>query len=174
MLERQAEELDKSLENERQRVKEVEDALSMISCELESKKLNLSDILEKYSDLMTHKKECGFAESMAATAFDTGRVEVDSPKLEPEQRFSTDRDFKERSMFHTGSSKEKHSTICLTKMPAFPEPAILRPALASVTTCQIEISKARGCILPASRVNVRSPLCNFLRWLSSNPLHLLY
>ena len=176
MLERQVEEFVEVLEKGRQRVEEAENALSMTSCELESKKLELRAMLEKYNDLAATQSKCDFPDSAVTTAFDTGSVEIKSAKHEREQGFNTESDAKKNRpyFFEIGSSRERKRSDISTELPAFPEPAMLRPALASVTACQVEVFKASGRFLPAPTGNLRSPLWELLCRLPSNPLNLIF
>lgn len=181
MLERQARESEAAFKKEHWRVEEAEQASCAIADELKSNKSEPSNTLEKYNDPQAQHIERDSVESAATTASDTDRLNVDSQSnVELESVDSRSSEYErvpvsktDKSMEETMSTAENRKINPLD-MPALPEPARLRPALASVTVCQVEIFKTTGRILPAPRVNLRSPPWRCFWRFRSNSLHLLF
>lgn len=165
MLERQGRELEESFEKEHRRTEETETALRAVTCESESNRLKLSEALEKYHHLAAKHNECDSPEFVTVPASKTGSMEVDKQyHAGAESRDQRNATGEQILRIDRGTEQK----MVATDLPAFPEPAILRPALALVTACHPENLKATGEILPTSRANLRNIL-----WSYVGRLHLL-
>ena len=160
MLERQGREI------ECQRVDEAEMVFSATTYELE----NLTDPSKDSDNIGANHNRPGFAKAVVARFGDNGMVHTDQQlrivpeggeypgsKYQQEQPLWTDRGIEDTSDVKATLSTVDDQTMMATEMPALPKPAILRPALAPMTACQVEGFKASGSILPAPRVPLRTP-----------------
>ena len=177
MLERRTREFEEAFEEEHQQLEEAKNALSTITHEFESTNLRLTETLEKYLDFEANHIKCDFGKDMAAI-LKTDSVNVDnhadagSETKSPnsEQIFNFERQTEEETRV---SGALKDGTVA-TNMPDIPEPAVLRPALASARACQVEIFQATGRAGPAPRTNPRNPLWRCLWRMPPKSLHLFF
>ena len=167
-----------------EQMKEEGSALCGISHELKNLWLKLKVILGMYNDIYAEHSRRNVATSIAATALN-GDVDV-SNKLHPamehgnaigskhvlEQLLNAERSNGKRTVVMSAFATERNKPIIATRMPAFPEPAILRSALTSTTTCQLDMSKVTSGLLPAPRAKLQNSALQCLWRARSNSLHL--
>lgn len=185
-LECRARDLEETVIKEQQRVGELENTLSAAADQLKNSKAQPSDTLEEYIGIETKPNKCDIFKAVAATVFDTNRVGIDeeshinhengvplNSKYDFEQIPELVRSIRETMVVKATPSNAMHQMTCPTEMPAFPKPAILRPALAS--TCQVETFKATGRVLAAPRPNLKNrPWRKYFWKLPPNSIHLRF
>lgn len=185
MLECQARDLEEKFVKDHQRVGEKEKAPNAVLHQVRNSTAQSSDIAERYNGVKTKRNKCDFTKIGAATAFDTDRVGIDeeshvshengdplNSKLESEPVPYIDGSMEETTVIKATSGVALSRMIFATETPALPEPAILRPALASVAICQVEPSKATGRVLAAPRSNLNHRPWRKYFW--KLPLHSLH
>lgn len=176
ILEGQAREPEKSSEKEHEEMEEEGSALCGISHELKNLWLKLKVILGIYNDIFAEHSRRNVATSMAATAVNV--VDVNS-KLEPKNPIGSKQTFEQLVDLERRIGKktaafgtERNKPIIATEMPTFPEPAILRSALTSTTTCQLDMPKVTPRLLPKPRAKLQNSAFQCLWRARSNSLHL--
>ena len=175
VLEQQARGYEERVEKERQRMAEAETTLSATTSETKNTELRFSDLLEKYTAVEAEHSKCHPTDSPPVTNPNTASVadETQSPILT--QTTDPPPSTHAQESIHTITSRTAAKDQVLNspqpELPTFPEKAILRPQLASVTNFQVEIFKATGKIMPvADTKNLRWKLFwrlpgNLLRFL---------
>ena len=169
MLEHQAKGFEGALQTQHERLTEAEKTLRAVARELTSSELEYSHLLEKHKALEAEHSTCDCVPSMVATTSDTASLAVETPSPDGIQNgessnsghkselvcVNSDRETKIKAMLSTA----RDGAVNRTGMPAFPKPAILRPAPAPATACQIETVGAAGRMLRVPKSNTRH-----LRW----------
>lgn len=163
VLEEQAREYEGRVEKERPRMAEAETTLSAAASETKETELKFSDLWEKYTALEAEHSKCHPADSAPATDPNTARVadETQSPILTqttdpPPSTHAQEsiRTITKNNTVITATSRAAAKDRVLNSpqpdLPTFPEQAVLRPQLASVTNFQVEIFKATGKIMPVA------------------------
>ena len=194
MLKLDGREIKDVLQKEHQRFMETAEALNIAEEEAKCAEDRFSDLLKKYNALKAFVIESDTVSSMTTTAsdttaFDTGSVVVDvqsptdhgygdplSPKYIHEQVTEIYKAMDKKTIVEITSSKAKGRPFDPTGMPAFPEPVIVRPAHASLTSSLKELleANARSCSVPsATTKNLRWKFCcrvptNFLQGVFSS------
>ncbi len=183
VLEIQAQRFEEAFQKEHQRLAEAEHALGAVIGELETSEFKLSDVVGEYEAL---EAKCDTVKSVKATTCDTesddigeqapNDIDIDEERM---QAVEIDRNVEEPIFSETSLHAAKDQTIIPTGMvaseiPALPEPAVLRPAQASVAANQTDIFNACGRALPAPRVNPNRLRWRFLWKLPSRSLRVLF
>lgn len=187
ILKGDAREVEEMVQRENQRATEAENSLDVVVSELESNEIRFSDLLERYNALEAAKQgERDCARSKSATIHDTDSVDVQSPvgiqhtTLPDSERLrlkSTDfcRNMSETTLVDSAWSTAKSHEDSPMDLPALPEPAVLRPALASVAADHVEELSAKGRLSPARRTTAKKPRRRCLwRLPKVNTLQLLF
>ena len=184
VLERQARAFEKSSWTEYQQMDEAERYDGALMDELNGAGLELRDLLKEYIDFKANHNEYDCAEPETATPLDAGKLslgqqsdvdlepEVSSSEYEREKTTGARNGTENKTVVRSAWSSAKD--VVATGMPTRPEPAILRPAMASAIVCQLEGFKATGTMLTGPRANPICPLWKFYRRLPSKSLHLLF
>ena len=165
--EQQAREYEERVEKERQRMAETQTTLSATTPETNNTELKYSDLMEKYTALAAEHSKCHPTDSAPVTNPNTASVadETQSPVLTQTTDPTPSTHAQESIRTITENNEETTTVITATsrtaakdrvlnspqpELPTFPERAILRPQLASVTNLQVEIFKATGKIMPVA------------------------
>lgn len=176
-LEGQTRESEGTFEKEHKPMEEEGSALCGIPPELTNLWLKFKYTLGMYNDI--------FAKSMAARAVDSHVLDVNN-KLHPavelenysdakqtfEQVLKVERSIGNRMVVKAAFGTARKKSIIATEMPTFPEPAILRSALTSTTTCRLDMSKVTPRLLPAPRAKLQNSAMQRLWRARSNSLRL--
>ena len=181
ILEGQAREPGENSEKEHEQKEEEGSGLCGISHELKNLWLELKVILGMYNDIFAEHSRRNVATAMAATALSGNVIDVNNrlhPAVESgnsigsgqvyEQVLDFERRIGDRTAVKAASGLERKQP---TKMPALPEPAILRSALTSTTTCQLDMFKVTPKLLPAPRAKLQNSAFQCLWRARSNSLH---
>ena len=160
------------LQKEHQRVMETAEALSVAEEEAKCTEDRFGDLSKEYDTLKAKLIEPSVISSMAPIACDGGSMglEVQSlvdlryagtlrPSQVHEQIMDTDKVMDETTIVEAISSIAKDRPFDPTEMPAFPEPAILRPTHTSAVTCREDLFEATSRPCPVSSAATKS-----LRW----------
>ena len=158
--------LEKSVQEEHQRATEAEIALHVLKSEVKSKDVHISDLLEKYDALEAKYSECGTGRTSSNT--NSLVTSTQHPPCTKSSAPSSTKHSHSRPNHLTKHPLEnptikpppKKPTLDLAIMPTPPQPAILRPALASI---QVEMFKppTAGKALPFPTISTNT---NKLRW----------
>lgn len=187
ILKGDARELEEMVQRENQRATEAENSLDVVVSELESNEIRFSDLLERYNALEAKQGERDCTRCKSATMiYDTDSVDVQSPvgiqhtTLPDSERLplkSTDfcRNLSETTLVDSAWSTAKSHEDSPMDLPALPEPAVLRPALASVAADHVEVLSAKGRLRPARRTTAKKPRRRCLwRFPKVNTMQLLF
>lgn len=168
ILKGDARELEEMVQRENQRATEAENSLDVVVSELKGNEIRFSDLLERYNALEARQGERDRTRSKSATIHDTDSVDVQSPvgiqntTLPDSERLrlkSTDfcRNMSETTLVDSAWSTAKSHEDSPMDLPALPEPAVLRPALASVAADHVDVLSAKGRLSPARRTTAKKP-----------------
>ena len=188
VLEQQARGFEEIAQKEHQQMTEAENTLSATTTEIKNTELRLSDLSKKYNALEAEHSKCHRTHSVPVTGFNTVSVadatqspisihDADPPPSKNAQdqirSIAKDKDKPEAPITKPTSSTATDQALNppLLELPALPEPAILRPQLASVTNFQVEVFKASGRIVPVA--NTKNLRWKFFWRLPGNLLRLL-
>ena len=183
IVERRARDSEETVKKEHERREEAEATLSAMSHECKDKALKLRKILGMYNELYAEHSQCGFAEYVAAKALDTNVIDAsrdthialeNGDSIGSEQKLDrvldAERSIEKGVMLEAALGTGNNKLSITTGMPAFPEPVVLRPAMAS----QVEACKGAGRVCPARRSNQQTSTWKCSWRLRSNPLHIFF
>ena len=166
--------LEKRVQEEHQRATEAENALGVLMSNVKSKDVHFSDLLENYNALEAKHSECATEKPLVATIPNTNSLVTSTqhPPCTKSSAPSSPKHSHSRPNHLTKHPAEKTTikpppkktmidlSITPPGLPTPPQPAILRPALASI---QVEMFKppAAGKALPFPNTTTNT---NKLRW----------
>ena len=156
------------VQEEHQRATEAENALGVLTSKIKSKDLHISDLLEKYDALEAKHSEC----CTGRTSSNTNSLVTNTqhpppctksiaPSISKNQHSRPNHLTKHPLEKPPIKPPPKNPTLNLAGMPTPPQPAILRPALASIQVEMFKPPPAAGKALPFPNTNTNT---NKLRW----------
>lgn len=168
ILKGDARELEEMVQRENQRATEAENSLDVVVSELKSNEIRFSDLLERYNALEANQGERDRTRCKSATVYDTDSVDVQSPvgiqhtTLPSSERLPLKssefcRNMSETTLVDSAWSTAKSHEDNPMDLPVLPEPAVLRPALASVAADHVDVLSAKGRLSPARRTTAKKP-----------------